>query len=44
VRRILEGRMVQALIRMGPIHEEARSLAMDRLRVIEESYKEGEAA
>lgn len=44
VRRILEGRMVQALIRMGPIHEEARSVAMDRLRVIEEVYKEGEAA
>jgi hypothetical protein len=44
VRRILEGRMLQALVRIAPIGDQTRSWAMDRLRSIEESYREGEAA
>jgi len=44
VRRVLEGRILQALVRMGPIAEETRSWAMVRLRGIEDSYKEEEAA
>lgn len=44
VRRILEGRMLQALVRIGPIPHATRTWAMDRLRTIEESYREGEAA
>jgi hypothetical protein len=44
VRRVLEGRVLQALVRMGPIAEETRSWALGRLQTIEESYKQEEAA
>lgn len=44
VRRILEGRMLQAFVRVGPMQEETRGWALGRLRAIEESNKEGKAA
>lgn len=44
VRRILEGRMLQALVRIGPMPSETRAWALGRLRAIEESCREEEAA
>jgi len=44
LRRVLEGRMLQALVRVGPLTESTRRWALDRLRSIEGGYKEGEAA
>lgn len=44
LRRVMEGRMLQALVRLGTLNESTRQWALDRLRTIEAGYKEGEAA